>query len=129
MKRINIKVDKTKLKEKAKEPRLNLMQLSIFIILIVYNIVSNSTIFSGNFAIWNIVITIGSYFFIMALKSEMGEGDLSNVFKSIMDIVSNGDTNDTKIDKIENILVYLSRELGEHYGKEIEKFKKYINDK
>lgn len=116
------------LKEKASEPTVNAKQLIIFIAIVIYNIVSNATIFEGMDAVWNVTITIASYFLIMILRGKLG-GDTMNILKSMVEIVIGPGNEMEKISKMENMLVWISREIGIFYDKQMDALKTYLKEK
>jgi len=112
--------------KKAKEPTVSRIQLAIFIGIVVWIITSNSNLFAGT--ILSICVSVISYFFIMALRTRIGSS-YNDLVKSFFSVLSNGATSDSKVSKMENILILSASWLGDHYEKELDKLIEHVKDK
>jgi len=129
-----IKIEKGKkntIKDWFQTPEASKSAIAVFVILVMWNIISNSYLFSGKAAIWNICLTTGSYFFIMSLKRKSGvdENGLFSTLKTIIDIVISSESNDNKIKRLESVLQMVARELGELYEDELDRITEYLKTK
>ena len=116
----------TYLIKKAREPNVSPVQLSIFIGIVIWLVVSNSNLFGAT--ILSVCISIASYFFIMALRGKIG-GTYADLLRTIFEILCNGGSDAEKVAKMENILIMAANWLGEHYEKEIDKLINYCKEK
>lgn len=121
---------KKQLKEKKvssfRTPQVTPAQLAVFIGLVIYTTISNSQIFEGMDAVLNMCITYGTYFLIMILKGKMGDKGLLKLFSTIVDIITGKEETDTKIKRLESVLVLTAKELGELYEGELDKLMVHI---
>jgi hypothetical protein len=122
---------RTTIKDWFQTPEASKSAILVFVVLVMWNIISNSYLFSGKAALWNICITTGSYFFIMSLKRKSGvdENGLFSTIKTIIDIVISNETNDNKIKRLESVLQMVARELGELYEDELDRITEYLKTK
>jgi len=110
----------------TQKPIANARQLTIFIILTAYLIITNSDIFTGYWKLLNIIITIPCFIAVMLLKKEEGIPQLTDLFKSIITIFTSPSTNDEKIQRLESVLVLVSQQLGALYEEELCKITDYL---
>lgn len=114
--------------QKAKEPIINAYQIFIFMVILIWLIISNSFVFAGTNALWNIIITISSYFFILVLRGKIG-GTYSELLKSFIEILSGNTGDEEKVAKLENLLMMTAHEIGTYYEKSLEKLRVAIKAK
>lgn len=110
-----------------REPKTTQAQLFIFIGLVIYNVISNSYLFSGTDAVVNMCITLGTYFIIMSLKGKLGDKGLLKLFTTLVEIITSRESTDIKTKRLESVLVYTARELGELYEEQLDNLTKYLN--
>lgn len=110
----------------TKKPVISARQMAVFLGIVIYLVVSNSEIFKGVPAMINIAFTLGTYILIMLLKKDQGIPELTDLFKSFINIIVSGGSVDDKMKKMEAVLVLVSQQLGALYEEELTKLMEYV---
>ena len=117
-------LDKTK--EAAIKPKITPIQLVLFAVLVGWLVITNLAQFKDLNIGWQLAAQISFYVAIMFTAG--AKGNISSLVKSIIGIISNGDTNEIKLLKLQNLVVAMCQELGLLYEQEREKFIDYVID-
>ena len=112
---------KAKIAAAAKKPTVTPIQLILFSGFIVYLIISNLKWFQDLNPIYSIIIQVSFYVLIMLFKGNLGS--INALIGNFLTILNNGDTDNVKVIKAQNLLVAISQQLGLYYEKELEKVK------
>ena len=114
----------TKTKENIAKPKITPAQLILFGLLMGWIVLTNLK----QFADLNISIqlSIQIAFYIGIMLTAGVKGNVSTLLKSIINIMSNGEADDVKLLKLQNLIVMMSQEVGILYEQEIDRFTKYL---
>ena len=114
----------TKTKENIAKPKVTPAQLILFGLLMGWIVLTNLK----QFADLNISIqlSIQIVFYIGIMLTAGVKGNVSTLLKSIINIMSNGEADDVKLLKLQNLIVMMSQEVGILYEQEIDRFTKYL---
>ena len=115
-----------KTKETATKPKITPIQLVLFGILVGWLVITNLSYFQDLAVGWQIGAQIGFYIAIMFTAG--AKGNISSLVKSLIGIIANGEDNDIKLLKLQNLVVAMCQELGLLYEQEREKFFTYLID-
>ena len=109
-----------KTKATAVKPKITPAQLLLFGLLVGFMVITNLKQFSS----MNIGLQMGIQiaFYIAIMLTAGLKGNVATLVKSIIGILSNGDTDDIKMLKLQNLIVAMCQELGLMFEKEKEKF-------
>jgi len=116
----------TKTKETATKPKITPIQLILFAVLVGWLVITNLAQFKDLTAGWQIGAQITFYVAIMFTAG--AKGNISSLVKSLIGIIANGETDEVKLMKLQNLIVAMCQELGLLYEQEKEKFFDYILD-
>ena len=117
-------LDKTK--ETATKPKITPIQLILFAILTCWLLISNLSQFKDLAVGWQIGAQISFYVAIMFTAGQ--KGNISSLIRSLIGIIVNTEDNETKLLKLQNLVVAMCQELGLLYEQEREKFFDYISE-
>lgn len=114
----------TKTKENIAKPKITPAQLILFGLLMGWIVFTNLK----QFVDLNISIQLGIQiaFYIGIMLTAGVKGNISTLLKSIISIMSNGEADDVKLLKLQNLIVAMSQEVGILYEQEIDRFTKYL---
>ena len=114
----------TKTKENIAKPKITPAQLILFGLLMGWIVLTNLK----QFADLNISIQLGIQisFYIGIMLTAGQKGNISTLVKSIIGIMSNGEADDVKLLKLQNLIVAMSQEVGVLYEQEMDRFAKYL---
>jgi hypothetical protein len=113
-----------KTKENATKPKITPIQLILFAVLTGWLLITNLQQFQDLAVGWQIIAQIGFYVAIMFTAGQ--KGNISSLIRSLIGIIVNGDDNDIKMLKLQNLVVAICQELGLLYEQEKEKFFEFI---
>ena len=113
-----------KTKETATKPKITPIQLVLFAVLVGWLVITNLSHFKDLAVGWQIGAQISFYVAIMFTAG--AKGNISSLVKSIIGIIADGEDNDVKLLKLQNLVVAMCQELGLLYEQEREKFLDYI---
>lgn len=116
----------TKTKESATKPKITPIQLILFAVLVGWLVISNLAQFKDLAVGWQIGAQITFYVAIMFTAGQ--KGNISSLVRSLIGIIANGESDDTKLLKLQNLVVAMCQELGLLYEQEREKFFTYISE-
>ena len=116
----------TKTKESIAKPKITPAQLILFGLLMGWIILTNLKQFSDLNISIQLSIQIAFYVGIMLTAGV--KGNVAGLVKSIIGIIANGENNDVKMLKLQNLIVAMCQELGLLYEQERDKFYAYLND-
>ena len=114
----------TKTKESIAKPKITPAQLILFGLLMGFIVLTNLKQFSDLSIGVQLGIQIAFYVGIMLTAG--AKGNVSSLVKSIIGIMTNGEDNEIKMIKLQNLVVAMCQELGLLYEKERDKFINYI---
>ena len=114
-----------KTKEAATKPKITPIQLVLFAVLVGWLVITNLSQFKDLAVGWQIGAQISFYVAIMFTAG--AKGNISSLVKSIIGIISDGETDDVKLMKLQNLVVAMCQELGLLYEQEKDKFIDYIS--
>lgn len=114
----------TKTKEAATKPKITPIQLILFAVLVGWLVITNLAQFKNLDIGYQIGAQITFYVAIMFTAGQ--KGNISSLVRSLIGIIANGDTNDNKLLKLQNLVVAMCQELGLLYEQERDKFFTYI---
>ena len=114
----------TKTKENIAKPKITPAQLILFGLLMGWIVLTNLK----QFADLNISIQLGIQisFYIGIMLTAGAKGNISTLLKSIISIMSDGEADDVKLLKLQNLIVMMSQEVGMLYEQEFDRFAKYL---
>ena len=114
----------TKTKENIAKPKITPAQLILFGLLMGWIVLTNLK----QFADLNISIQLGIQisFYIGIMLTAGTKGNISTLLKSIIGIMSDGEADDVKLLKLQNLIVAMSQEVGILYEQEFDRFAKYL---
>ena len=114
----------TKTKENIAKPKITPAQLILFGLLMGWIVLTNLK----QFADLNISIqlSIQIAFYIGIMLTAGAKGNISTLLKSIIGIMSDGEADDVKLLKLQNLIVAMSQEVGILYEQEFDRFAKYL---
>ena len=115
-----------KTKEAAVKPKITPIQLVLFAVLVGWLVITNLSYFQNLSIGWQIGMQIAFYVAIMFTAG--AKGNISSLVRSLIGIIANGEDNDIKLLKLQNLVVAMCQELGLLYEQEREKFYNYIVD-
>ena len=107
-------------KAKMAQPKITTTQMLLFGLLTAWLIISNLIEFYAISFMWESIITITFYIAIMLTAGQ--RGSISDLVKQLISIIVSPETDETKMIKLQNLIVALCQELGILYEKEKEKF-------
>ena len=96
----------------------------LFAVLVGWLIITNLNQFKDLSAATQIGAQIAFYVAIMFTAGQ--KGNISSLVRSLIGIIANGETDETKLLKLQNLIVAMCQELGLLYEQEKEKFFKAI---
>ena len=113
-----------KTKESIAKPKITPAQLILFGLLMGWTIITNLKQFSD----MNISLQMGIQiaFYVGIMLTAGIKGNISNLLKSIIGIMNNGEADDMKLMKLQNLIVAMSQEVGILYEQEQDRFFKYL---
>lgn len=112
--------------QKLAQPKINTWQIILFGLLSGWTLISNLKEFQTLALTWQIGISITFYIAIMLTANQRGK--IGDLVKSLIGIIGSADPNDTKMIKLQNLLVAICQELGILYEKELEKLNGYVKE-
>ena len=112
---------------KYRKPVATPAQIAIFLIIVIWNILTNSYLFIGLDAVINMCISFGVYFFILTMRGKLGDGN--ELIQTVVGILTSTESAEVKTSRLESVLVFVTRELGDLYEEELGKLKTYIMEK
>lgn len=115
-----------KTKETATKPKITPIQLILFAVLTCWLLISNLSQFKDLAIGWQIGAQISFYVAIMFTAGQ--KGNISSLVRSLIGIIANGETDGTKLLKLQNLVVAMCQELGLLYEQEREKFFDHITN-
>ena len=116
----------TKTKESIAKPKITPAQLLLFGLLMGWIVLTNLKQFSDlNIGIQ---LSIQIAFYVGIMLTAGAKGNVASLVKSIIGIMVDGENNDIKMLKMQNLIVAMCQELGILYEKERDKFYAYLND-
>ena len=113
-----------KTKETAVKPKITPIQLILFAVLVGWLVITNLSQFQNLAVGWQIGAQISFYVAIMFTAG--AKGNIASLVKTLIGIIANGDPDDVKVMKLQNLVVAMCQELGLLYEQEREKFFNYI---
>ena len=115
-------LDKTK--ENIAKPKVTPAQLILFGLLMGWIVLTNLKQFSD----LNVSVQIGIQiaFYVGIMLTAGVKGNVAGLVKSIIGIIVDGDNNDVKMLKLQNLIVAMCQELGLLYEQERDKFFNYL---
>lgn len=116
----------TKTKETATKPKITPIQLVLFAVIVGWLVVSNLKQFKDLSVGTQIIAQISFYVLIMFTAGQ--KGNISSLVRSLIGIIANGETDEVKLLKLQNLVVAMCQELGLLYEQERDKFFTYIED-
>lgn len=114
----------TKTKEAAVKPKITPIQLILFAVLVGWLVITNLSQFKDLAIGWQLGAQITFYVAIMFTAGQ--KGNISSLVRSLIGIIANGETDNTKLLKLQNLVVAMCQELGLLYEQERDKFFKYV---
>jgi len=115
----------TKTKESIAKPKITPAQLLLFGLLMGWIVLTNLKQFSDlNIGIQ---LSIQIAFYVGIMLTAGAKGNVASLVKSIIGIIANGDNNDVKLLKLQNLIVAMCQELGLLYEQERDKFYKFLD--
>lgn len=111
-------------KAKMAQPKITTTQMLLFGLLTGWLIVSNLIEFYAISFMWESIITITFYIAIMLTAGQ--RGSISDLVKQLISIIVSPEPDETKMIKLQNLIVALCQELGILYEKEKEKFFEHL---
>jgi len=115
----------TKTKESIAKPKITPAQLLLFGLLMGWIVLTNLKQFNDLNIGVQLIIQIAFYVGIMLTAGT--KGNVVSLVKSIIGIIADGDNNDVKMIKTQNLIVAMCQELGILYEKERDKFFKFLD--
>ena len=115
-----------KTKEIAVKPKFTPIQLVLFGVLVAWLIITNLKEFKDLSVATQIAYQIAFYLAIMFTAGQ--KGNIASLVRSLIGIIANGETDQTKLLKLQNLIVAMCQELGLLYEQEKEKFFKYLEN-
>ena len=114
----------TKTKENIAKPKVTPAQLILFGLLMGWIVLTNLKQFADLNIGYQIGIQITFYIGIMLTAGV--KGNVSGLVKSLIGIIANGESNDVKMLKLQNLVVAMCQELGLLYEQERDRFLDYV---
>ena len=115
----------TKTKENIGKPKVTPAQLLLFGLLMGWIVLTNLKQFSDlNIGIQ---LSIQIAFYVGIMLTAGAKGNVASLVKSIIGIIANGDNNEVKLLKLQNLIVAMCQELGLLYEQERDKFYKFLD--
>jgi len=115
----------TKTKESIAKPKITPAQLLLFGLLMGWIVLTNLKQF--NDLNIGIQLSIQIAFYVGIMLTAGAKGNVASLVKSIIGIIANGDNNDVKLLKLQNLIVAMCQELGLLYEQERDKFYKFLD--
>lgn len=116
----------TKTKEAATKPKITPIQLILFAVIVGWLVVSNLKQFKDLAIGTQIIAQMAFYVAIMFTVGQ--KGNISSLVRTLIGIIANGETDEVKLLKLQNLVVAMCQELGLLYEQERDKFFTYIED-
>ena len=116
----------TKTKESIAKPKITPAQLILFGLLMGWIVLTNLK----QFADLNISIqlSIQIAFYVGIMLTAGVKGNVAGLVKTIIGIIANGESNDVKMLKMQNLIVAMCQELGLLYEQERDKFYAHLDN-
>ena len=113
-----------KTKETIAKPKITPAQLILFGLLMGWIVLTNLKQF--NDLNISIQLSIQIAFYVGIMLTSGSKGNISGLVKSIIGILSNGEADEVKLIKLQNLIVAMSQEIGLIYEKEQDRFFNYL---
>jgi len=114
--------------ENINKPLISPLMILTLIMIIVFTIVINSLLFA-ELALLSLVVSIILYLPIMLIKAKQKSGLLVLVGKMIDILSSDDESDDEKVEEMENAVMLTMHEINKYYEKKLKQFTTHLRKK